>query len=136
MTYLLADLRDDVENPNAPYYDRLRPKFARRFDTRARWLRMKDDQHAFVDELAARFAFVAEIRNECVHDNGEMLPYLIMGDVTRQAFAWYRDGTASEAAKLRELCEWLETAFARGSSAVQELISLGSLLENPRIAGP
>lgn len=88
----------------------------------------------FINRLFTQFPSLDAIRAEHLRDNfGEMLPYLLLGDVARQAIRWHEEGVQDTDKELSRLLRFLEREYIEGDDAVQQLIEQG-FLEN--LAGP
>lgn len=56
-----------------------------------------------------------------VDQEGEMQPYVLMGDVAR----WAHENAARGADRVSPLTRWLDNQFAAGDEAVRDLIGIG-----------
>lgn len=81
----------------------------------------------FVQDLVRAFPELEPSYLEHVQDNGEVLPHVFMGDVSR----WIENKFSLEGAStsLLSILSYMESEFRRGDSKIQELIHV-SLLEN------
>lgn len=95
---------------------------------------MAASEVAFVDRLCDAFPEVARLREDHLRDqNGELLPHLFLGDVTRYAIALFESSREPARHELTELCRFLEREYTTGTRSVRDLVALG-ILEN--MAGP
>jgi len=69
---------------------------------------------AFVEWLAGRYSIIDELERQHVTDNGELLPHLLFGDVTRYAAELARSSGDQAAATLDALLGDLDAALAAG----------------------
>ncbi|HEY4310193.1 MAG TPA: hypothetical protein VGN12_12150 [Pirellulales bacterium] len=75
----------------------------------------------FCEQLAAEFHGVARLLKERQADNGELLPHVFFGDLTRYILAGGQDKAA--------VVQCLENAMSSGASEIDDLICV-SFVEN------
>ena len=92
---------------------------------------MSSSTHETILQLVAAFPELTPLYEEHRRDYGELLPHVFFGDLTRWILSLYEDSANSPeaVARVREVIDFLEGAFASGDSDLQELISV-SFLEN------
>jgi hypothetical protein len=93
---------------------------------------MSDSITRFLGMLIERFPAIQPIYDEHLEDNnGELLPHLLCGDLTRWAILLYSQSDCDTNARelLTAFLHFLENAFRESDDNVRELISV-SILEN------
>jgi hypothetical protein len=90
------------------------------------------NEEEFMNKLIAGFPELKPYLDEHLADQeGEMLPYLLMGDVAR----WAHEQASREPDLVSRLTQWLDAEFASGEGAIKDLIGVGfveMLPETPR----
>jgi hypothetical protein len=90
----------------------------------------------FVRSLAARFPSLAGMLADHLEDNGEVLPHLFFGDLTRYVVSLHLAaaslGEHGAPQELRDILDFLEAAYESGDEELQELISVSFLEHIPR----
>lgn len=75
-----------------------------------------------VTELLATFPELRPLVDEHLADQeGELLPYLLMGDVAQ----WLHDHSRTEPRRVQEIFGWLEAQFTHGDFDTRNLIDVG-----------
>ena len=87
---------------------------------------MSDHVADFVSRLASTSTELADTYREHLADQGELLPHVLMGAITRVAIA---SAGSEQAHWLTELLEQLEAGLASGDDDIVELIGV-SFVEN------
>ena len=86
--------------------------------------------------MVDRFPGLRELLDEHLEDNyDELLPHVFFGDVTRYAEECQTAasrGAVQKGRELRDILDYLETAYTSGSPEIQELISVSFLENLPR----
>lgn len=96
---------------------------------------MSESTIAVVDRLVARFDVLRPTLQEHLADNfGEVLPHLLLGQVTRQLVGLTLD--ASSSCVLDEILGALEGEFQSGGDEVRELLAVSFLENLPRPPEP
>lgn len=95
---------------------------------------MSDRAVVFVKAISARFPCLGPVLDEHIGDNGEILPHVFFGDVTRYAVRLFQNSEASP--ELRDILSHLEEAFQREMPDVVDLISVSFLENLPRDGEP
>ena len=75
-----------------------------------------------VSELVGRFPELRALLDQHLADQeGELLPYLLMGDVAR----WLHEHSGTDPRRVGGILGWLEGEFARGDFDTRNLIDVG-----------
>ena len=74
--------------------------------------------YSLVDEFSECRPLLAE---HLADQEGELLPYVLMGDVVR----WAESEVAHNRSRVATLMQWLEIRFSSADDVVQELIAVG-----------
>ena len=75
-----------------------------------------------VTDLVGRFPELRALLDEHLADQeGELLPYLLMGDIAQ----WLHEHSETNPGRVGELLGWLEDEFARGDFDTRNLIDVG-----------
>jgi hypothetical protein len=76
----------------------------------------------FTHRLTAEVPELQPLLDEHLADQeGELLPYLLMGDVAQ----WLHEHTLTEPRRVSEVLRWIEGEFVRGDFDVRNLIDVG-----------
>lgn len=91
---------------------------------------------AFVGALAHRFPALLSVLEEHLEEQrGEVLPHVLMGEVTRWLVAQFIGAGGSDVA-IRDVLGFMEQAFNSGGEQVQELLAVSFLENLPRPGEP
>ena len=97
---------------------------------------MSEPTISFVKASAARFPELKTLLEEHTKDNdGEILPYVFLGDVTRYVLSLLFAGSSGDLEarrELRRILDYLEDAYSNGGEEIQDLIALSFLENLPR----
>ena len=89
----------------------------------------------FVKSMVEHFPGLAPVLEEHISNFGELLPHVLLGDITRYVLALYTRGSAGGVPfrlEVREILDFLEDSFVEGNQEVRELISVSFLENLPR----
>jgi hypothetical protein len=95
---------------------------------------MSEKTVSFVRSMVVHFSGLGTMLDEHIEANGEILPHVFFGDVTRYVVGLFRNSEASP--ELHDLLGHLEEAFQRDGPEVRELISVSFLENLPRDSEP
>ena len=96
---------------------------------------MSERTIAFVRSLVERFPTLSSMFDEHVKDNGEILPHIFFGDLTRYVVSLLLSGAGvARRRELEDILRTLEKAYASvgDEDELQELISVSFLEHLPR----
>lgn len=80
------------------------------------------NESALMNRLTTEFPELEPLLQEhLVDQEGEMLPYLLMADVSR----WAQENSTQRPDRVAQLMRWLEQEFAAGDGAIKDLIGVG-----------
>jgi hypothetical protein len=82
-----------------------------------------------INRLLERVPELRPAYDEHVRDNGQLLPHVFFGDVTRYVLRQVRDGNTAASHPVGQILGCLEHCMASGSEDVKELVSV-SFIEN------
>lgn len=84
---------------------------------------------ACVNTLLDKVPELRPVYDEHIHDNGELLPHMFFGDVTRYAVQQVRWGEMGPAKPVERILQVLDQSMGSGDEQVKELIAV-SFIEN------
>lgn len=82
-----------------------------------------------INRLLEQVPELRPVYDEHIHDNGELLPHVLLGDVTRYVVQHMRSGEVEASRTVGRILDCLEHCMVSGDEQVKELVSV-SFVEN------